>query len=73
MQELGKVILTLGAGLVVLGLGLWVLGRLGFRGLWGDLRYESENFRLYFPIVTCLLISAMLTALLWAWRWFHRP
>jgi hypothetical protein len=44
------------AGVLVAGLGalLWILGRLGFQGLSGDVRYEGERVRVYFPIATCL-------------------
>ncbi len=32
----------------------------------GDIRIERENFRFYFPVVTCLLLSLVLTLILWA-------
>lgn len=61
------------SGLVLLGLGLLLyvhpslpwLGRLP-----GDLRIERPGFRFYFPITSCLLLSALLSALLWIYsRW----
>ena len=60
-----------GLGLVIAGVGLvfllapstpW-LGRVP-----GDIRIERENFSLYFPVVTCLLLSLALTLILWAVR-----
>jgi len=54
-------------GLLVLGLGLvwpW-LGRLGLGRLPGDIVIERENFRLYLPLGTCLLISVLLSAVFW--------
>lgn len=58
-----------GVILALVGLVVWGLGRMGFRGLPGDIRYESENVRIYVPIVTCLVLSAVLTLGLWLWRW----
>lgn len=63
--------MLLGLGLVIAGVGLVVLvapsipwlGRLP-----GDIRIERENFRFYFPVVTCLLLSLDLTLILWAVR-----
>jgi hypothetical protein len=69
MMQVGKVIVVFGAVLVVVGAVVWGLGRLGFRGLPGDVRYESDGVRIYFPIVTCLVLSAILTAIFWVWRW----
>ena len=34
----------------------------------GDINYTKENFSFHFPIVTCLLLSALLTLLLWLFR-----
>ena len=45
---------------------LW-LGRLP-----GDIRIERENFRFYFPVVTCLLLSLFVSLVLWAVRLFRR-
>ena len=57
-------------GLVILALGLlWpVLGRLGLGRLPGDIRIESESGGFYFPIVTCLVISVLLSLILWFFR-----
>lgn len=72
MSELGKWIAGAGVVLVAVGVLLWVLGRAGFRGLPGDIRYESENVRIYVPVVTMLVLSAFLSALLWIVRWLGR-
>jgi hypothetical protein len=58
-------------GLVIAGVGLiWILapsipwlGRLP-----GDLRIERESFRFYFPLVTCLLLSLVLSLVVWVIR-----
>lgn len=61
-------------GLVIAGVGLvWIfapsipwLGRLP-----GDIRIERENFRFYFPLVTCLLVSLVLSLVVWVIRLFR--
>lgn len=61
-------------GLVIAGVGLiWILapsipllGRLP-----GDIRIERENFRFYFPLVKCLLLSLILSLVLWLIRLFR--
>jgi hypothetical protein len=64
----------LALGLVIAGVGLvWILapsipwlGRLP-----GDIRIERENFRFYFSLVTCLLLSMLLNMVLWLIRLFR--
>lgn len=69
MQEVGKILVIGGAALAVLGLLLWVGGgKIGLGKLPGDIHVQRENFSFYFPIVTCLLISIVLTILLWLFR-----
>ena len=72
MQEVGRWLLLAGVALAVLGGVIWLLGRMGFRGLPGDVSYESQNVRVYFPIVTCIFLSILLTLGLWIWRWIQR-
>ena len=54
-------------GLVLVAVGvLWpVIAKLGLGRLRGDLVIERENFRLYIPIATSLLISLLLSVVLW--------
>jgi hypothetical protein len=54
-------------GVVLIGIGLlWpVLSRLGLGRLPGDIVIERENFQFYFPITTSLLISVILSVILW--------
>ena len=57
----------IGIGLVVVAAGLlwpWIT-RLGLGRLPGDIAIERSNFSFYFPIVTCLIISAVLSFILW--------
>ena len=69
MPEIGRVLLVVGGVLVVLGLVLTFAGRVPFVGrLPGDVVYRRGNFTFYFPIVTSIVLSLLLTALLWLFR-----
>jgi hypothetical protein len=60
----------IGLGLVSLAVGLlwpW-LGKLPLGRLPGDILLERENFRFYFPLTSMLLVSGLLTLLLWLFR-----
>lgn len=62
---MGRWLITLGVILILAGL-LWPLvQKLGFGRLPGDIVVERENFRFYFPIATSLIISVILTVILW--------
>lgn len=72
MESLGKTLVLLGLGLTVFGLAVWWLGpRLGSSGglLPGDISLRRSSFSFHFPIVTCILVSVLLTVLL---RLFNR-
>ncbi len=69
MNELGKVLVITGLLLVVVGAVLWSGLRRGWLGrLPGDIHYSKGNFTFYFPLVTCLLVSLLLTLILWFFR-----
>jgi hypothetical protein len=72
MTHVGKIILLVGLALVALGAIVWVLGKLGFRGLPGDIRYETDKIKVYVPIVTCLVISVVLTIIVSVVRWLMK-
>jgi hypothetical protein len=61
-------LIVLGVVLVVAGL-LWPwLSRVGLGRLPGDIRIQSENGVFYFPLVTCIVISAVLSLVFWLLR-----
>lgn len=61
--ELGRILLIIGVVLVVIG-GLAALGvRLPFGRLPGDIAIEGERGGFYFPIVTMIVVSVVLTVL----------
>jgi uncharacterized membrane protein YidH (DUF202 family) len=62
VPELGKFLVIIGVVVVVLGLLLWSGIGTGWIGrLPGDIRIERANSAFYFPIVTCIIISIVLT------------
>lgn len=65
MGDLGRVLVMVGAVLLVVGLVLTLGGRVPFLGrLPGDIVYRKGNATFYFPIVTSILLSLVLTAIL---------
>ena len=66
---LGRILMMTGGLLFVLGLALTFLGRTGVGRLPGDIVVERGNVTFYFPIVTSIVISVVLTLL---FRFFGR-
>ena len=65
MTETAKILITIGLLLVLAGAFLFLLGKLPFAGkLPGDIIIKRENFSFYFPLATCLLLSALLSFIL---------
>jgi hypothetical protein len=60
-----RLLIVFGVVLIVLGV-LWPLfAKMGLGRLPGDITIERDNFRLYIPLATSLLISVVLSVLLW--------
>lgn len=69
MQEIGKILVILGLLIVGIGVLLWSgIGRGWLGQLPGDLHIERGHLRFHFPIVTCLVISVVLSLLAWLLR-----
>jgi hypothetical protein len=69
MHDVGKFLMVIGAVVLVLGFILWS----GFAPRWlghlpGDIRIEREHSAFYFPIVTCIIISIVLSLLMSIFR-----
>jgi hypothetical protein len=67
---LGRALITLGIALIVLGLLVTFAGRLPFRlgRLPGDIYIQGKHSNFYFPLATCLVVSVLLSVLLWLFR-----
>jgi hypothetical protein len=70
MQDIGRTVMIVGITLAIGGALFWKfpgwfswLGRLP-----GDISIQKGNFSFYFPLVTCILISVILTLLSWLFR-----
>ena len=69
MNEFGKVMFVFGIVIAVIGLLLWTGVGKGWLGkLPGDINYSRDNFSFHFPIVTCLIVSVVITLILWLLR-----
>lgn len=65
MPDLGKLLIILGAVIVVIGLAFTFGPRIPFLGrLPGDIAINRGNVHFYFPIVTCLVLSVVATIIL---------
>jgi uncharacterized protein HemY len=67
-RELGRVLMVVGGVLLLAGIVLTAFGGLGLGRLPGDFVYRRGSFTFYFPIVTSILLSIVLSLLLWLFR-----
>ena len=69
MSDLGKILVLAGLLLAAVGALLWSgIGKSWLGRLPGDINYKSDNFSFHFPIVTCILLSLILSLILWLFR-----
>lgn len=74
VHPVAKVLIGLGVLLILAGLFWQAVGRwLPLGRLPGDIVVQKEGFSFYFPIVTCIVLSVLLTLLSWLWSWWQRP
>lgn len=68
MENAGRMLVFAGLGLAMIGAVLWFAGGKGWLSwlgrLPGDIRVEGERGGFYFPVVTCLLVSVVLSGVL---------
>jgi len=74
VSDIGKTIILLGGVLIVVGLVVMLLGRVNvpIGRLPGDIVYRGKNTSFYFPIVTCIVISVVLSLVMWLFGRFGR-
>jgi len=69
VSDLGKILVLAGLLLAAVGALLWSgIGKSWLGRLPGDINYKSDNFSFHFPIVTCILLSLILSLILWLFR-----
>jgi hypothetical protein len=71
-QQIGKWLIVAGIFIILLGGLIILLGRFGLFRLPGDLEFGSRNWRFYFPIASCIVLSIILTLILWLINYFRR-
>ena len=64
-QQFGKLLLITGMIISIIGIAILLLSKTGLFKLPGDIHLEGKNWGFYFPIVSCLVISVILTAIMW--------
>jgi DUF2905 family protein len=74
MQQFGRTLLLLGTVLIVVGAFLYFGDKLPFRlgRLPGDFVHRGRNTTFYFPLVSCLVISILISLILWIINQFRR-
>jgi len=66
VNKMGRLLILVGAMLVILGLIINYFGKIPFLGkLPGDISIERENFKFYFPITSSILISVLITIIIY--------
>lgn len=74
---MGRLLVLAGTGLAILGGLIWFAGGKGWLSwlgrLPGDIRVEGDRGGFYFPIVTCIIVSVVLSGLLAVVRRFFGP
>lgn len=73
-REIGRGLLILGALIAAVGAFLYFSGKLPFRlgRLPGDISWQGKHTAVYFPIVTCIVVSVALTLVFWLISYFRR-
>lgn len=69
MSDMGKWLILLGLVIAACGVIITFAGKIPWLGrLPGDIHLKRENFSFYFPLATCILISIILSLILWFLR-----
>jgi hypothetical protein len=71
-QQFGKWLIAAGALIIAIGVLVILLGKVGLFRLPGDVSFGGRNWRIYFPLASSILLSILLTLLLWLIHYFRR-
>ena len=71
-QQIGKFLVFAGIVIAVLGVLIMALGKIGLFRLPGDLEFGSRNWKVYFPIASSIILSIILTLIMWLISHFRR-
>jgi len=67
-EHAGRFLIVCGTVLIAAGLAMVAGSKWGFFGLGrlpGDIAYRGRNFRFYFPVASCIVVSGIVTLVLW--------
>lgn len=68
-QPIGKILILLGVVIIIIGAVLLFAGKIPFLGkLPGDIYIKKDNYTVYIPIATSILLSIILSIILWLFR-----
>ncbi len=70
--QFGKLLVFLGLMLAAVGTLVMGLSRLGLFRLPGDIEFGGKNWRIFVPVVSCIVLSLVLTLILWLVHFFYR-
>jgi len=65
INDIAKLLILAGVALIAAGVVVWVISKTSLGRLPGDIIIHRRNFTFAFPVVTCILVSVVLTVLLW--------
>ena len=68
--DFGKILIAVGLMVVLAGVVLILINKLGIHRMPGDLKFGNDNFRVYFPIGTCIVLSVVMTLIMWLIKLF---
>ncbi|UCG47274.1 MAG: DUF2905 family protein [Phycisphaerales bacterium] len=64
-EQMGRWLIVTGVLIALVGVLVLVLGRVGLFKLPGDLQFGGRNWRVLFPLASCVVISIIVTIVLW--------
>jgi Protein of unknown function (DUF2905) len=68
-EGFGKILIVAGLAIAVLGVLIYLGGKVPWLGnLPGDIRIQRDHFSFFFPLTTCILVSVVLSVVLWLLR-----
>ena len=71
MEMMGRVLVLIGGLIVIVGIVLMFSDKIPFLGkLPGDISIKRDNFQLYFPITTSIVLSILVSVILWVFSHF---
>ena len=65
-----KIIITLGILFIIIGMLFPYISKLGLGKLPGDIYFGSKNLKNNYPLTTTILLSSLISIILWIWRKF---